>query len=513
MSKLKYYILVICVMVTFFSSAQETNPLLGQLEFGKHKVGYQLIKAYDKARPPLREQLRLPLDQQKGRAVPIYFWYPAKPSDDPDMSLQAYLDGLAFSWDYELEEGEIRQKAKEEFIDYYFDWPEERLEAYFGLEINTLAHEDAAPADGKIPVVVFSHGHVDRWWIWGEYLASHGIAVVGTPNAGTFQKRHEIGISGLETQIRDAEFALATVSDYNFIDIESVVSAGSSYGSLTAVGLASRNTRVKGVISLDGIIADWNEGELLKHNPYMDFQLFNTPILHMHSGFGFSSNYIWMDQMVYADQFRIKMTGLRHADYHFHGMTDLLGFSFNGNELKNNLEGFNWVMDYSLSFIHGVTQGDKHLEYLKADPVVNGVPKDLMEMDFKKGLKDKPYSASDLFTIVRTQSFTAVSAIHQEMKYSNDRPFSPITYFDLGIMLHRLGLIEEEKIWFNYYLESYPHSAEARYRLARLEAISGNEEKGKELLELALNSVYEDPYLSIDRKVYLESRIQYFLGN
>ena len=79
----------------------------------------------------------------------------------------------------------------------------------------------------------------------------------------------------METQIRDAEFALATVSDYNFIDIESVVSAGSSYGSLTAVGLASRNTRVKGVISLDGIIADWNEGELLKHNPYMDFQLFN----------------------------------------------------------------------------------------------------------------------------------------------------------------------------------------------------------------------------------------------
>ena len=145
-----------------------------------------------------------------------------------------------------------------------------------------------------------------------------------------------MGISGLEAQIRDAEHAIAEAARHDFIDGRRVFAAGSSYGSLTAAGLAARNSNVKSVISLDGIIADWNEGELLQRTPYWDYQLFRTPILHINSGVSYSSNYVWMDQMVYADQYRIEMKELRHEDYHFHGMADLFGVNLNGQDLKDN---------------------------------------------------------------------------------------------------------------------------------------------------------------------------------
>lgn len=510
MSKTIIGLLCFITLVTQTVSGQNSNPLFDHLNFGSYQVGYRLIKAYDKVRSPLKEQLTLPEDQQVGRAVPIYFWYPAtQERDGSNMTFKDYLNEWAFAWDFNLEDNKIKAAAKQRFVEYHFDLPETKVEAYFGMDIQTLAKRDVASAQGKFPLVVFSHGSVDRWWIWGELLASHGIAVIGTPNSGAHQKRHEMGISGLEAQIRDAEFAVSVVNDFDFIDSKSTIAAGSSYGSLTAIGLASRNDNVKGVISLDGIIADQNEGELLQQTPYMDYQLFTTPILHMNSGFNFSSNYIWMDQMKYADQYRMKFSDLRHSDYHFQGMADLFGVTWEGTELKNSVEGFSWITKYTLAFIKGVTGNESQLEFLKLSPQENGVPGDMMETDFIKGLEEA-YSATQILEIANNQGFEVIKSTYERVKQANAQPFSHSTFFDVGIMLHRSGLIEEEKIWFGYYLESYPKSIEAMYRLARLEALTGNEELAKTKLLEAKNSLNNDPDLSNNRRIYLLSRIEHF---
>ncbi|MEQ9423541.1 MAG: hypothetical protein RJQ09_03920 [Cyclobacteriaceae bacterium] len=488
--------------------AQNSNPLFNQLEFGDYKVGYQLIKAYDKARSPLKEQLRLPENQQIGRAIPIYFWYPAS-QNDGTMTFNNYLHEWAFGLNFEIDRSEIPKLARENFEEYYTNLSDSIIDQYFQLKITTMAVKKASPANGKFPVVTFNHGDIDRWWIWGEFLASHGIAVIGVPNAGTFQKRHEIGLSGLETQVRDMEFAISQVAEFEFIDTKSIVTAGSSYGSLTATALATRNRNVKGVISLDGIIADLNEGELLTKTPYFDYQLFDTPILHLHSGFSWSSNYILMDRMKNSNQYRIKMNGLRHSDYHFQGMTDLFGFTLVERETKNSSEGFHWVTQYVLNFIKGVTSDSTHLAFLKNDPTKNGVPEGLIEANFVEGLNET-YSASDLLAINQEQGFDAVKSIYEKQKAKNPQPFSPATFFDFGLMLHRYNQIADEIIWFNYYLESFPKSAEAMYRLARLEALTGNEEAGKAKLIETKNLIDVDPHLTADRKIHLLNRIERF---
>ncbi len=511
MSKTKTTLVCLFTLIAHLVNGQGSNPLFDQLDFGSYPVGYQLIQAYDRGRSPLKEQLKLPEAQQIGRAVPIYFWYPADEKEEEPMSFKDYLTEWAYSWDFNLSEEEITTRARLEASKYHRDLAKETLDAYFSIDIETLATRNADASKGNFPLVIFSHGNMDRWWIWGEYLASHGIAVIGTPNSGAHQKRHEMGISGLEAQIRDAEFAISVVAEYDFIDAKSLIAAGSSYGSLSAAGLAARNDNVRGVISLDGIIADANEGELLQRTPYFDYQLFTTPILHMHSDFGFSSNYIWMDQMKYADQYRIKMDGLRHSDYHFYGMADLFGVNLNDSELKNSVVGFSWVMKYALTFVQGLTGKENRLNYLKNSPGENGVPEDLMEVDFVEGIKTT-YSASELLEVLDKKGFAELKAIYTKMSAANPQPFSPITFFDVGIMMHWFDMIEEEKVWFGLFLESYPKSVEAMYRLARLDALTGNEELSKTKLEEAKRSLNDDPDLSRDRRLFLLSRIERFLN-
>ena len=492
---------------TIFIGQAQNNPLFDKLQFGDHDVGYRLLKAMDRARSPLKEQYNLPKEQQFGRTVPIYFWYPAQDDTKEKLSFGAYMNQWAYAWDYEISQENITKEAKHQFSEYYWDYSDKLIDQYFDLQIITKAMEEATPAQGKFPLVVFSHGHLDRWWIWGEFLASHGIAVIGTPNAGTFQKRHEIGLAGLETQIRDAEFAISVVSQLNFIDHKKVLSAGSSYGSLSATGLASRNKNVKGVISLDGIIADWNEGELLQRTPYWDYQQFNTPILHTHSAARYSSNYIWMDQMKYADQYRIQFTQLRHEDYHFQGMTDLFGLSLSNGELSDHSTSFELLTQIVLKFIQGLTSHPDHLKYLTDLPAKNGITESLVKVEFKKAIPAVP-SSSELVELVRNEGFDTLKQVYLQSKTHNQQPFSPVTFYDVGVMMHRLDLIEEEKTWFQYYLDCYPKSAEAMFRLARLETITGNEDEGRTNLKTAYELIDEDPHVTQGRRSYLKSRIE-----
>ncbi len=487
-------------LIPAFTLAQTNNVLLNKLEFGDYSSGYQLILTYDQSRPPLEEQAR-----QDGRIVPIYFWYPTNKAPRTPMTFRSYLDDLAYSLGSDVAEVQVINKSEELFADYHFDSPDSILKAYMSLEIITRAGRDARIADGNFPVVVFSHGHVDRWWVWGEFLASHGIAVVGTPNAGTFRKRHEMGLSGLETQIRDAQFAVSVVSQMESIDEGLVVAAGSSYGSLTAAGFATRDKRVKGVISLDGIIADVNEGELLTKTPYFDYQRFTTPILHVHSGFHWSSNYTLMDRLSFADQYRIEMKSLRHSDYHFEGMADLFGCNFRGGELMDNSNGFKSLTDYVRAFIKGVTADQDQLELLKTnlDDVVGTV--------FIEG-RGEAYAAEELLEVIRSKGFDEVVRIYQATKKQNPRPFSAETFYEVGLTLHRYRMLQEQIEWFEYYLECYPQSADAYYRLARLYALTGNPELGNEMLRQTRNVIMVDPYISDDRKVYLLSRVEFFLN-
>lgn len=487
-------------LLPIFVFAQDQNPLISKLDFGSYTPGYRFIEAYDQSRPPLLEQ-----SSKDGRMVPIFFWYPSEKASNTSMTYQNYLSDLAYSLGGDVSESDVWSKAEEFFFGYHFDIPDSILKCYMSLDIITMGGRNLPIANGDFPIVVFSHGNVDRWWIWGEFLASYGIAVVGTPNAGTFGKRHEMGLSGLETQIRDAQFAVSEAAKTDNIDGTSVIAAGSSYGSLSAAGLASRDKRVRGVISLDGIIADVNEGELLTQTPYFDYQRFTTPILHVNSGFNWSSNYTIMDRLIYADQYRIEMEKLRHSDYHFEGMADLFGCNFRGGNLMDNSTGFKSLTAYVLAFIKGVTVESDQLNVLTTEL------EEVANASLVKGVQ-KAYSATELLAIIRSQGFENASKIYQANKAENPQPFSIATFYEVGLTLHRYRMIEEEVTWFEFFKESYPKSADAQYRLARLTALTGNPELGSEMLSKTIEMIPEDPHISKDRKDYLLSRVKHFLN-
>ena len=112
---------------------------------------------------------------------------------------------------------------------------------------------------------------------------------------------------------------------------------------------------------------------------------------------------------------------------------------------------------------------------------------------------------------IRTAGFDSAENIYLDAQKINDQPFSLETFYEVGLTLHRYGMLAEEIKWFGYFRESYPKSSDAQYRLARLIALSGDQKAGKELLRKTIELIPNDPHISDDRKAYLSSRVEFFL--
>lgn len=496
---------------SFLLEGQNSTFSIDNLSYGNYAIGYQLLETFDLSRTPYKEQERLPKEYQKGRMIPINVWYPAQASGTAKrVNYQDYLNVWGKKTDYRLKGAALATKAKEEFKNYhYFIERLSLIDSVFQLDLSTKAYFNLeAPAD-KYPLVVIAHGCAWRYFLLAEYLASHGFVVAVNTKLGSKQKRFEMGISGVETQTRDLEFMISELGQMDFVDVGNIASIGFSYGSLAAVELASRDKRVKAVVSLDGVIGYQNEGELHTRLPYYDPSQFSTPIQHIYSNTGIYGKRMWLDQFKHAEQFLYSIADMRHSDFVAEGILNKYGIAFAGVPRGDMERGFSYIAQYILQFLQAFQKNKQQSRsFLMADPVKNGISNSALSFTYYPKKSEPSPDASELLEIMEASGFEQLIEIYEEQKKKIPHPFSILTFYEITQMLYRYKQFEDLKKWTDLFVKTYPLAVLARYYSGATNEILKQPEAARVQLQKALQLLPDDSSLNYNQKIYYQSRIE-----
>lgn len=485
-------------------SAQQHLPtLIPDSLYGPHPVGFRFLQTMDYSRAPLYE----PQSAPEGRIVPIYFWYPASavPRSAIPMKINDYMALWGLETDYNTESGAIRAQAKSHFQKRYF-WSEDTtaFSQLYALEYLTRSYKDVRIRRGKHPLILLIHNTASNWHFMAELLASHGFAVAAAALSGTYDKRLEEGVSCIMTELRDAEFALGHMANISEVNTGKVVVIGHSLGALPAAALGAKHSAVKGVVSLDGVIADPVEGELLYEIPYYNHHRFTTPLLHLMSTTSFSNDLSILQQMQFSDRYVVKLVDLPHADFAGQGLYDHLGTPISRKARKEGLSVYHQLLAYTLGYCQ--QQLGDHPQSFQREIAVGQDAKEVAEVKHFPAIK-RNYTFSELMQLTMTDRFDDLFAIYEEHKAIEIKAFSYICFHDVGMQMLYRQRWEAAAQWFSYFAESYPKATKAQYlygaALARLE----KNEEALAAFQAASQLLANDAYLLDSQRALYKKRI------
>lgn len=236
-------------------------PLWGELVGGPQGVGFRSQVLLDESRSyrmTLADGTRHP-EEPMARPVLLNLWYPALPeageamphgdyftvatSDEP---MRRFVDALVA-----YGEGIVCQELFGTARESLSAADRARLERF--LATPTACIRDAAPAQGRWPIVVYHAGYGSSFEdnaVLCEYLASQGFVVAGS----AFQREDgaSFNIDARDGTIRDVAFLLQELGRRPFADAERVAMIGHSGGAHATLLLQSRPASpLDALVSLD----------------------------------------------------------------------------------------------------------------------------------------------------------------------------------------------------------------------------------------------------------------------
>jgi hypothetical protein len=351
----------------------EPPPLWGDLEPGRHAVGFRSRELRDLSRPAIA-------GGTPGRRVQVHLWYPARSAPGKLLRFGDYLDAGAGADAFATHAVELGGDSGA----IHVKLPELRL-------LRTAAIRGARPASGRHPVVLFPAYRLPATVsVMAEYLASHGFAVAAVEMMGTSEPDPEISLGGLETQVADLRVALAALAAEPFLDVVQLGLIGVGFNASAALSLQLRHQGVRSLVSLDGGIPTQFEDRFLKRSPYFDLAAVRVPILAVHSPHEAIDTSLW-NQYRYADRRLVHFPGM--TEFHFLSFGPLARFApaIVAKAKGNPALGFEWAARYVRHFFGWTLQGDSAGErFIHAAPEENGAPAGLLVAVRKDALTAPP---------------------------------------------------------------------------------------------------------------------------
>jgi dienelactone hydrolase len=132
------------------------------------------------------------------------------------------------------------------------------------LKDKLWAVRDAPAIAGKFPVVIYTP--IFGLMAWEntdlcEYLASHGYVVVASPDMGATNRGMTLDLQGLDAQAADISFLITFAGTLLDTDVSEVAVAGFSWGGLSNLLAASRDSRIRVLVALDGSMRYYAGGD------------------------------------------------------------------------------------------------------------------------------------------------------------------------------------------------------------------------------------------------------------
>jgi hypothetical protein len=355
---------------------------------GPYPVGLKVVNQYDPSRkfPATPDRPEAPVGQGS-RPLQTLIWYPARQSSSKPMTVGDYVA---------LADREI-----------HFDTPDQennkwrrRLKSSF--DISLWAVRDAKPLEGRYPVVIYAPSDSSIAWENAdlcEYLASHGYVVLASPSMGASKRDMTDDLAGIDTQALDISFLISYAATLPDTDLSKVAVANFSWGGISSLFAAARDTRIQVLAEMDGSMR-YFPGLVASAGDVHPEQL-QLPLLFFTAN---EMNYIEdldargppnerigrsvLNQWTHGDVITVNMVGMSHPEFcsMFERWKNADTFALDqvadfGREDANT--SYSWVALYVLQFLNAYVKHDPAAREFLGRPIAeNGVPKHIMEIKF-----------------------------------------------------------------------------------------------------------------------------------
>lgn len=225
---------------------------------GPHPVGFKVVRQYDTTRT-YRDDADLAGGEaaagERARPIQTLIWYPARAAG----KAMTYGDYLALTGsDDDFTRTDARARAVADvFVRNNYAWRSGLARAVEEAASPMRAQRDAAPDDGKYPVVIYAPSisapaaeNADLC----EYLASHGYLVIASPSVGPRGRTMPADLDGARTQAADIAFLVGYARTLPQADPREEAVMGFSWGGIANVFAAAVDGRIKALVNLDGSV-------------------------------------------------------------------------------------------------------------------------------------------------------------------------------------------------------------------------------------------------------------------
>lgn len=241
------------------------------------------------------------------------------------------------------------------------DWPppcRAKGLKYFSTRL-AAAHLNAPNARGPFPLIVYLSGlnesgqHANS--VLCEYLASHGFVVAAIPQVGTTHSRLRLGVNlvDLETQARDAEFAVAEVRRLMNVE-ERWAIVGHSIGGIVAFIVQGRQSSVAAIVGLDASYGNAGLQSSLRASPYFQADRFRIPLLDLRRASP-PADFSVVESLVYSERIIGELPNVAHGDFTtFPMIAALVPTSIEGRTVEDAQRGYQVVVRTTAEFLRAV---------------------------------------------------------------------------------------------------------------------------------------------------------------
>lgn len=477
---------------------------------GPLPVGLRVVQQYDHSRVFLGD-----VDPVTGRAtrgerarpIQTLVWYPAAASGKA-MRYGDYLQLIGTELDFALGKEEARAAAdavvKEEYLSE--SGPEQGRQV---LEGAMRARRDAPSRPGSFPVVIYvpsisapAAENADLC----EYLASHGYIVIASPSVGPRSRMMPSDLEGAQTGADDIAFLVRYAHSLPHADPARIGVAGFSWGGISNVFAAARDSRIKALVNLDGSVRYYPD--LVAAAKYVTPERIAAPMLYVAARPASREDFAntgkpvhsFLNDIKYADLYKLTMYPMEHFAFSSTYLRFASEARFNQYPRSEVNRAYGWTVTYVKRFLDAYLKDDGAARsYLAAAPATHGIAAHAATMEHRPAVQ-RP-SRERLAAELARRGFRDAHAAYLAIYGQDKTPGLPETELaGWGFALMRSGDIAPAIEIFALSTRLYPLSANAFDALASAFARQGD--KDKAILNyrhaLTLNPNSENPRKQIE---------------
>ena len=388
---------VVCcafVLNTAIAGSEGTTKFQFTEKPGPFAVGLKVVHQYDYSRTwhSTVDELGQPYKGERARPLETLIWYPADKTAGPAMTLRDYVMLRVTETDFDA-------KPKGDGV---LQADEGRKAA---LDDHLWAYRDAPLKDGHFPVVIYAPSFSATPWENAdlcEFLASYGYVVLASPDMGVTTRNMTGDLAGIEAQSGDISFLIGYASTLADTDMSEIAVGGFSWGGISNLFAASRDSRIKALFALDGSMRYFPG--LIKQSGYARPDQMRLPLLFFTQGdvsleeqermlnnpdmSGKNTLNMW----THGDLITVRMLGLTHGEFSSMFQRDENFWKGSEKFMKadytraDGITGYAWVARYTERYLDAYLKGDGAArEWLKKTPVENGAPQHFLTASYRAG--------------------------------------------------------------------------------------------------------------------------------